>query len=282
VLYTFCSLTNCVDGADPTAGLIFDGAGNLYGTARGGGIAGCVNSYDGCGVAFELMPQSGGSWTETVLHSFNGENEGGNPQAGLIFDTAGNLYGTTLYGGGKCSLGCGAVFKLSPGSGGWTGSVLHSFTGGKDGANPSAGLIFDAAGNLYGTTTAGGPSYCSGYGCGVVFELTPTADGSWKERVLHHFTGGRDGGEPTAGLIFGPTGNLYGTTLLWGHYGNGVVFKLALNSEGEWFEAVLHAFVDHPAAQPFAGLIADAAGNLYGTTRSGIANHTGVVFEITP
>jgi uncharacterized repeat protein (TIGR03803 family) len=201
------------DGAQPAAGLIRDATGNLYGTATSGGA-------HGQGVVFKLSP--GGTYT--VLYSFTGGADGAEPIAGLVRDAAGNLYGTTQYGGATstCSppLGCGVVFKLSPTG---TETVLHSFTRGADGAFPYAGLIQDAAGNLYGTAVAGGATsgVCGLGGCGVVFKLSPTGT----ETVLHTFTGG-DGEGPEGDLIRDATGNVYGTASSGGPGGFGVVFKL--------------------------------------------------------
>jgi uncharacterized repeat protein (TIGR03803 family) len=198
---------------------------------------------------------------------------------GLVFDTAGNLYGTTHEGGvGQCTgwngTGCGVVFKLTPNSsGGWTESVLHNFTGNKDGAAPVPSLVFDSPGNLYGTTSSGGV-----YGYGVVFKLTRNADGSWTERVLHQSTG-KDGGNPLAAFTFDSSSNLYGTASSGGAYGYGVIFKLTPTSSGGWQYRALHDFNDAPAAGPAAGLIFDGAGNLYVTTTGGDG---GTVFELTP
>ncbi|MGA2903955.1 MAG: choice-of-anchor tandem repeat GloVer-containing protein [Candidatus Korobacteraceae bacterium] len=306
VLYSFCSQTNCTDGSYPFAGLIFDAAGNLYGTtARGGTSSGCSGS--GCGTVFELTPTAGGGWTEQVLYSFCSQTnctDGSYPFAGLIFDAAGNLYGTTFAGGihPSCTLsgyaGCGTVFELSPREGGgWTETVLYSFGSGTDGGYPVAGLIFDAAGNLYGTTADGAYSSSCGQICGTVFELTPTADGGWTEQVLYSFcsqTNCTDGYGPYAGLIFDAAGNLYGTTIYGGIYGYGTVFELTPTAGGGWTETALHSFGNDPAARvedgagPFAGLIFDAAGNLYGTTYGGGNGTTcgpsgcGTVFEMTP
>jgi hypothetical protein len=265
-LYRF---TDGADGGHPYGGLILDQAGNLYGTAAYGGPG-----YSG--VVFKLTPNSDGRWTESVLHGFTGGEDGERPAAGLTFDQAGNLYGTTIAGGASVgTLGDGVVFTLTPKpDGSWTERVLHSFNG-TDGASPFGNLIFDQAGNLYGTAAYGGNLSCGGPpGCGVVFKLTPNADGSWKEKVLHYFTGGKDGAIPVAGVIF-QAGNLYGTTReggnsgycnFFGFHGCGVVFKLTLGSDGKWRESVLHAFIDRPGSYPSAGLIFDAAGNLYGTT----------------
>jgi uncharacterized repeat protein (TIGR03803 family) len=180
VLYTF----QPSGGWGPSPGLVLDRVGNLYGTTFRGGSNGCsVDENGGCGTVFQLSPNGSGGWTETNLYSFQGENDGGNPAAGLIFDQSGNLYGTTQLGGGTgCSgAGCGTVFELSPIAGGaWTENVLYSFEGGGDGSYPEAGLIFDKNGNLYGTTSVGGGSGCASYGgsgCGTAFELSPDGGG---------------------------------------------------------------------------------------------------------
>ena len=188
------------DGAGPYATLVFDGAGNLYGTTSGGG------TY-GFGTVFELMPKAGRNWAEKVLHDFKPfvNGDGANPDAGLIFDAAGNLYGTTSDGGHYDTYG--TVFELTPVAGGrWTEKVLHSFNIGAGGYSPVASLIFDAVGNLYGTTPTGGAG-----DYGTVFELTPVAGGRWTEKVLHRFNG-KDGSYPYGSVIFDGSGNLYGTT----------------------------------------------------------------------
>ena len=270
VLYHF---SNYPDGAYPVAGLIFDAAGNLYGTTGGGGTR-------DVGTVFELTPKAGGGWTETVLYNFSTKGPvGAYPYAGLIFDGAGNLYGTTSEGGTR---GVGTVFELTPkAGGGWTEQVLYNFsTNGPVGAYPFAGLIFDAAGNLYGTTNRGGT-----HGYGTVFELTPTAGGGWTEAVLYSFsTNGPVGAYPDAGLIFDKNGNLYGTTYEGGTDNSGTVFELTPKAGGGWTEKVLYSFhYNGPDGyHPWAGLVFDAAGNLYGTTSDGGTFGAGVVFEITP
>jgi uncharacterized repeat protein (TIGR03803 family) len=276
VLHTF---TGGSDGANPNGALIADTAGNLYGNTTYGGDGGSCSHFGGCGVVFKLSPDG----TETVLHTFTGGSDGANPIAGLIADRAGNLYGTTFFGGGRgsCYRGCGVVFKLSPDG---AETVLHTFTGGSDGSSPEAPLIADSAGNLYGTTDYGG-GICSGpfAGCGVVFKLSP--DGV--ETVLHTFTGGRDGADPSAGLIADRAGNLYGTTFFGGGRGScyggtgcGVVFKLSPDGA----ETMLHTFTggsDGASPSVGLGLIADTAGNLYGTTTSGGVGANGVVFKLS-
>jgi uncharacterized repeat protein (TIGR03803 family) len=210
VLHSFSFANNGKDGNLPLDGLILDAAGNLYGTTLQGGTVACAFSY-GCGTVFELLPQAGGGWKEKILHTFidNGR-DGVYPQGGLIFDTSGNLYGTTVGGG---VYGGGTVFELVPQAGGfWKEIPVHSFRNdGKDGQNPYAGLIFDASGNLYGTTYQGGA-----YGQGTVFELMPMS-GGWAVKVLHNFNNnGKDGILPSGGLIFDAAGNLYGTTAYGG------------------------------------------------------------------
>ena len=273
VLHSFND--NGVDGSYPLAGLTFDAAGNLYGMTQQGGI----NSCDGknCGTVFELSPRQDGGWTETVLHDFNNNGRDGvNPQAGLIIDDSGNLYGTTYRGGIHNS---GTAFELSPQQGGsWTETVLHSFGHDSDGITPDANLTIDAAGNLYGTTYNGGI-----HGRGIAFELTPREGGGWTETVLHSFGNGSDGANPYAGLIIDANGNLYGTTLAGGIHTAGTAFELSPRQGGGWTETILHSFGNGTDGNsPYAGLIFDAAGNLYGTTLEGGIHSYGVVFEITP
>jgi uncharacterized repeat protein (TIGR03803 family) len=170
VIYSF---TGATDGQKPFGGLIFDATGNLLGTASHGG-------QNGFGVVFQLTPGSGGTWTESVLYSFTNGSDGGFPEAGLTLDSAGNLFGTTTFGGvtaSSCTEGCGVVFKLTPSSSGWTESAFYSFTGGSDGNNPyQSGVTRDSSGNLFGTTLYGGkPNSACTIGCGVVFELPGAA-----------------------------------------------------------------------------------------------------------
>jgi uncharacterized repeat protein (TIGR03803 family) len=226
-----------------------------------------------------------GAWAaphETVLHRFHPGGGGTDPSA-LIFDTAGNLYGTmpgqqSIDG---CFGDCGRVFELTRNaSGGWTEKVLHRFNG-SDGNEPIASLVMDADGNLYGTTVWGGRTAkeCRG-GCGLVFELSPHAGGAWTERVIHHFHG-RDGEGPGASLLLDASGNLYGTTPGGGVFGSGVAFKLTRKAGG-WTEEVLHHFHDKDGINPWAGLISDGSGNLYGTTSQGGLFHSGTVFKLMP
>jgi uncharacterized repeat protein (TIGR03803 family) len=218
VLYSFSGGS---DGALPVAPLIFDAQGNLYGTAAQGGVGSCGGTV--CGVVFELT-SSGAGWTENVLYSFKGGKDGGSPNGGLIFDLTGNLYGTTGGGGSQtCRDGCGTVFELTPSAGGWAEAVLHRFQGGKDGASPyTVSLVFDPAGNLYGTTLLGGQGTC---GCGTVFKLAPGSGGKWTKSSLYSFDG-THGGSPDTGVVIGAAG-LYGTTASGGADGLGVVFEIS-------------------------------------------------------
>lgn len=212
---------------------------------------------------------------EKVLHSFsNNGRDGSSPLGSLIFDSVGNLYGTTRYGGAYNS---GAVFELTPkAGGGWSEKVLHSFNdNNKDGVSPYANLIFDANGNLYGTTCYGGT-----FGDGTVFELTPRVGGGWTEKVLHNFDG-KNGICSFAPLIFDATGNLYGTTYEGGAHGSGTVFELMPQARGGWVEKVLHSFSDNYKGSYLQnGLTSDTFGNLYGTAHGG--SGSGIVFELTP
>jgi uncharacterized repeat protein (TIGR03803 family) len=262
-LYSF---TGGADGANPEAGVIRDSAGNLYGTTSGGGIIGAT-CYSGCGVVYRLDT----SGQETVLYSFTGGADGAYPYAGVIRDLAGNLYGTTPNGGsGEGSAGYGVVYKLDVASPGQE-AVLYTFTGGADGANPYASVIRDSAGNLYGTTEGGG-SGIGFAGAGVVFKVNTAG----QEAVLYTFTGGTDGAYPLGGVIRDSTGNLYGTTA-GGGMGYGVVYKLDVAS-GQ--ETVLYSFTGGAdGANPEAGVILDSAGNLYGTTYGGGTGY-GVVYKL--
>jgi uncharacterized repeat protein (TIGR03803 family) len=264
------------DGRNPTIGpLIRDRAGNLYGTTQNGGDLHCVafTNTSGCGTVFKIS--AGGK--ETILHSFSGGPDGSYPLAGLVADSAGNLYGTTELGGIGCNgQGCGTVYKITPAG---TETVLYSFTGGADGSNPgSVVLVIDSAGNLYGTAGAGGDLTCGsqGLGCGVVFKIDPTG----KETVLHAFTGGADGSNPSTGVVRDSSGNLYGTLPIGGTCRNcGLVFKI--DPAGN--ETVLYNFTQEEVQPVLSAsqLLLDPAGNLYGTTLYGGSLSDGTVFEVS-
>ncbi len=277
ILYNFAGGT---DGATPFDGLALDAAGNLYGTTTAGGAS-------GNGAVFELAKNSDGSWTESVLYSFAGGTDGATPYAGVTFDTSGNLYGTTTAGGASSA---GTVFELMSNSNGtWTESVLYSFSGGSDGANPQwCGVVFDATGILYGMTSGGGTE-----GMGVVYRLTPNSGGSWTYGLLHTFKGGKDASYPLAGtLTFDTAGNLYGATSD-GADGDGncatskdcgSIFEMTRHSNGSWKEQVIFRFTDNTdggqSRRPFSPLVFDSAGRLYGTAGGGGGLY-GTAFRLT-
>jgi hypothetical protein len=301
VIYVFKG-KNSNDGETPGGGVIFDKAGNLYGTASYGGSGNCVllGVKVGCGVVYKLTPpkQKGGAWSESVIYSFRGGKDGYLPNGDLTFDAAGNLYGATLFGGGKGTTCdpfyqyCGTVFKVSPPKakgGKWTEQVLHSFARGADGANPNGGLTLDSKGAIYGTTPVGGNQLCDfghgNVGCGVLFKLTPPlkGGGAWTETILHRFTLGKDGAGPNGGLIFDSTGSLYGTAATGGDaQGYGVGFRFTPTGDGHWSETILHEFTGGKDGQgPGTGFVSGGAGQLYGTSIGGPLN-SGVVFRLKP
>jgi uncharacterized repeat protein (TIGR03803 family) len=254
-----------------------DTAGNLYGTTRNGGVP----DGGGFGTVFKLQPTASGPWTETVLHTFMENGDGGGPECSLVFDQKGNLYGTSTFG---------TVFELSPTGEGWTFNVIYTFGSGgsKDGSDPQAGLVFDTTGDLYGTTSMGGQT-----GNGTVFELTPNA-GSWTEAILYNFAGGNDGAQPMANLILDSAGNLYGTTYYGGGKGTcangeascGTVFKLTRGQSGQWAESLFRFPKSGASGNWPAATLLFSGGSVYGTTtRGGVYkqyNKAGALFEITP
>jgi uncharacterized repeat protein (TIGR03803 family) len=260
------------DGANPRGNLLADRKGNLYGVTQDGGTF-------GCGTVFELTPptQSGAVWTESVLYSFNcinGNLDGAGPAAGVIFDNAGNLYGTTVGGG---TVGDGTVFRLTPPStagSSWTETVLHSFIGPPDGANPFGSLTFDGHNAFYGFTPYGGTS-----GTGALYQVTSAGH----EVILHNFQDRQDGGFPVTAPLLDSLGNLYGSANGGGTTNNGIVFEFLrpTSSAQHWTESVLHNFTgaDGSSCQ---GLIFDSTGTLYGTTWAGGSSGFGVVFKLTP
>ncbi len=310
IVYSFAGGS---DGAHPYAGaLVFGPDGALYGTTYGGGNGGCGSQGFGCGTVFKLNPPATicvaalCSWTETVLYRFSGGTDGASPRAGVVFDLAGNLYGTTLFGGstsGLCSVtGCGVVYQLSPSGSGWTQSVIHTFTSGTDGSIPYSGLTFDGARNLYGTTSSGGSS-----GAGTVYQLTPSGSG-WIENIIYSFSGGADGSAPAADLIFDSSGRLYGLALNGGQGGsaprqrrdaltrgmvslqqlppvNGTAFRLTPIGSNWSFELLYtFALANNGGEGPVYSVIMDSAMNLYGTTIGGglPPAYDGAVYKLTP
>jgi uncharacterized repeat protein (TIGR03803 family) len=269
------------DGRTPTANLVADAAGNLYGTTLFGGVGSLTY-----GTVFELSPPAaaGGAWTKTTLYAFQGNGDGDYPNGALIFDTLGNVYGTT--GGNGTNNGEGStIFELMPPStvgGAWTKVTLWNFNG-TDGNAPKGKLVMDAAGNLYGTTNQGGS-----HNDGLVFELIPPAAGGvrWKERILYEFGDFAGDGVWAGADLLLRGGALYGTTQQGGSANQGTVFRLAPNP-GFWTETILHSFTGSEGSDPYSGLIADSAGNLYGTATGGgdtvhCTNGCGTIYELSP
>ncbi|MFZ0314765.1 MAG: choice-of-anchor tandem repeat GloVer-containing protein [Candidatus Korobacteraceae bacterium] len=276
VIHQFSPMEN--EGVGPMGDLIFDPAGNLYGTTITGGTYNQCSGGIGCGTVYELTPSAQG-WTETLVYALTEADF--YPVSGVIRDRSGNLYGTAVEG----NFNNGAVFQLSPSGPGWIENTLYSFSGSSNGESPYAGLIFDQVGNLYGATLQGGSG-----GGGTVFQLTPSGS-SWTQSTLYSFPGTAGSG-PYATLLMDSGGNLYGTTKGAGAYGKGSVFKLTPDN-GAWTLSTLHDFTGGAdGATPESSLVMDATGNLYGTTYAGgsTGSHCdsstnyecGVVFEITP
>jgi uncharacterized repeat protein (TIGR03803 family) len=268
ILYSF---TGGADGGEPYKGVTLDREGNLYGTAVTGGSGSCEG---GCGVAYKLT-KSGGTWTQRVIHAFTGGNDGSGPGARLTVDREGNVYGMTPIGG---AYGLGTIYKIHQGPrGGWTFKVIHAFTGGADGGSGSAGRMILRNGLLYGAATTGGT-----YGSGVVFELTPRAVGRWDFRTIYSFRGQPDGSFPYGALLFDGSGNVYGTTYYGGTNNIGAVYKLSRRPVGEWNESVIYSFQDVPDGNSsISNLVFDGAGNLYGTTSEGGLGR-GTIFKLSP
>lgn len=273
-------------GADPQGRPIFDAQGNLYMTAFGGGAGiGYPCAFGGCGAVFELTPPpppSNSGWTQSVLYSFGHFLGDGLSTSPDLILRDGALFGTTEKGGTSSQ---GTVFELTESNGVWSEQVLHNFTFAEGGA-PIGNLIFDAAGNIYGTTFTSDNPYCQ-YGCGAVFKLSPpevTGD-PWQETTLYSFTGGKDGGNPQGGLTQDANGDLFGTTLLGGT-GNGVVFKLAAPKipGANWKYLVLHTFAGAPndGSGPVGKLLLIKGKGLYGVTSLGGADNNGTVFNLVP
>ncbi|MFZ1425962.1 MAG: choice-of-anchor tandem repeat GloVer-containing protein [Geminicoccaceae bacterium] len=287
-LYSFCQSPDCIDGAYPEGGVTADSQGNLYGTTSEGGGRVSLGSTN-FGTVFKLTP-SGSGYKESVLYSFSGLSDGAYPKAGLLWFN-GELYGTTEEGGnsdfnGCLDVGCGVVFKLTPTNfGPWKLTVLYTFSNNQDGANPLTGVIADAAGNLYGTTSSSG---------GTVFMLTPPAiaNNKWKYSLLHQFLADDDGGSsPRGGLFIGPRGHVYGTTYeggtsdACGVTGCGTVFALWRPSSptAPWNHDVLHSFTGGAdGAYPLGALIKDKSGAIYGTASEGGNFDFGTVYKLTP
>lgn len=270
VLYSF---TGGTDGGGPNGAVTFDSSGDIFGTTHFGGIATCGgNVGGGCGVVFELAPNKSG-WKESPLYAFSDGSDGGFPNAGIVLDKNGNVFGTASTGGNfQCSIGCGVVYELVKASN-WTESVLHTFTG-SDGQFPNA-VLLPAGNRLYSTTWYGGST-----GNGTVFALT-RAGSAWSENVLYSFGGTADGSAPAAGVIADSAGNLYGTTYKFYGSNDGVAYELKKRSHGAWNDRVLYSFTGQGGGEdPYAGLIMPSKRKLYGTTIEGASNGGGAAFEL--
>jgi uncharacterized repeat protein (TIGR03803 family) len=277
VLYSF---TGGADGGEPYKGVTIDPGGysatdvsvgnSLYGTAVTGGSGSCEG---GCGVVYKLT-KSNGTWNQTVIYAFTGGDDGSGPGARVTVDRSGDVYGMTPTGG---TYGVGTIYKLHPHAGSYTFQVIHTFTGGNDGATGSAGRMLLQHGRLFGAATAGGM-----YGSGVVFELTPTAVGEWDFRTLYSFHGQPDGSFPYGALLRVGSGKIYGTTYYGGKNGIGSVYELSPRLVGEWDERVIYSFQPgNDGNSPISNLVRDAAGNLYGTTSEGGLG-SGTIFKLSP
>lgn len=277
------------DGELPFGPLLFDNVGNLYGTTFSEASSNTCSAqqHTDCGTVFELSPTSSGGWSEKVLYRFTHGIDGAFPTGGLLLDSAGNLFGTTVGGGSfsgnNCSLfGCGVVFELSPGTSGWTETVLYAFTGGSDGWRPES-LTADTNGNFMGVAQVGGTS-----GHGTVFELTPRNSG-WSLSVLYSFSGGSDGSNPSSQLIFDKQGNLFGTAAgggltQCGSFGCGTVFELSPNGSG-WNFSDVYSFSGPDGEGPY-GILFDPVGNIFGVAVGGNPScpgaGCGVLFKLAP
>ena len=280
--FTVINTFNGTNGAHSMAAMIFDQAGNLYGTTSAGGL--------GKGVVFELSPNGSGGWTENVIYEFGSRtHDGATPYSPLIFDANGNLYGTTELGGTSSQ---GTVFELSPvAGGGWTETILHNFGSvTSDGHHPIAGLLMDDNGNLFGTTYLGGSSNsCTMQGkpssCGTVYELSPAAGGTWTYSIIHDFSTTNDGYFPVAGLAIGPDGGLYGEGSDGYEYGKGVLFELIPGANNTWTYKRVHPWGNvhdgrPDGGYPYSTLIFDSLGNMFGTSNvGGTHGDLGTVFR---
>jgi uncharacterized repeat protein (TIGR03803 family) len=286
------------DGATPFSGLTTDAQGNFYGTTFwGGSSASCSEFGFGCGTVYQLKRTDHG-WVFNTLYEFTGGSGGANPYGKVVFGPDGALYGTTWEGGAQCpnnpNYGCGTVFRLRPSSGfcgsscPWVETVIHRFAGSPtDGALPYAGLTFDKAGNIYGTTYSGGITSANCYYqgqqdyCGTVFELSPHVDGNWSESLLYMFSGGGDGSLPASGLTIDAAGNLYGTTVFSGAYNQGTVYELSPGPSG-WTQRTLYSLnCGRTGCYPLGDVVFDGPNAIYGTTQAGGSGGGGTVFQIT-
>ncbi len=278
------------DGSNPQSSLIMDKEGALYGTTRAGGGGGCDGPGYGCGTVFKLTSGKRG-WTESKLYGFQGGSGGAAPSGGVVLTTSGALVGTTALGGTAHRGGDGVVFELTPSGTSYSETVIHTFTGAPDGQYPGTALVSDSSGNLYGTTTEGGLTNCRRFpdGAGTVFKLTPSGS-TYAYSIIYSFNECKDGAGPSSGLLRGPHGVFYGLTSRGGAasgLSNGTAYELLPNGSS-YAEKVLYSFkggTDGADPEDAPGLVADDAGNLYGTTVGGGGTTTcgggcGTVFKL--
>ena len=259
------------DGAYADTDLETDGFGNIYGTTVLGGES-------GGGTVFKLSPTATG-WKHSLLYSFTGGADGGEPYKGVSLDREGNLYGTAVTGGsGSCEGGCGVAYKLTNSGESWNQEVIHAFTGGDDGSGPGARLTVDRKGNLYGMAPTGGA-----YGLGTIYKIRRMHNGAWSLQVIHPFTGGSDGSSGSAGRMIASNGRLYGAATTGGTYGSGVIFELSPRGTGDWNFKTIYSFRGLPDGSfPYGALLFDRSGNIYGTTYYGGTNGIGTVYKLSP
>ena len=276
-IYTFLGAP---DGQNPQAGLTEGSQGILYGTTVYGGNA-CAGSTT-CGTVYDLVP-SGSTFKENVIYRFKGGSDGIGPVGGLYIDKTGALYGMTVFGGSTaCTNGCGVVYRITGHGKHFHESVVYSFKGAPDGANPRGRLVADSGGALYGTTLYGGTGTCGSNTCGTIIKLTPSGSG-YAESVVHNFKGKpNDGSNSRATLLPAGKGTFYGATLSGGTYNYGTIYKLTC-SKKLCKETPIHSFTGSDGAFPHDddGLISDASGNLYGTTTNSATGY-GTVFTFDP
>lgn len=259
------------DGEYADTDLVRDASGNLYGSTVLGG-------EHGSGTVWQLHPNGDGTWTHSVLYSFTGGADGGEPYKGVTLDGQGNLYGTAVTGGGGvCEGGCGVAYKLVNNGGSWTQSVIHAFQGTDDGQGPGARLTLDDSGHVYGMAPTGGA-----YGAGTIYEMKPRNNGGYKFKVIHAFTGGKDGSGGSAGALVLRGGSLYGAATAGGKNGEGTIYQLESKPGGGWQFHGLYAFKGEPnAGFPYGGLAFDGLGNIFGTTYYAGADDAGTVYQLS-
>ncbi len=262
------AFTGGADGSGPGSRVAVDKRGNVYGMTPTGGA-------NGLGVIYLLRPRSSAGYALRVIHTFTGASDGSSGSAGKLVLRGGRIFGAATTGGNH---GSGTVFQLTPTqTGEWDFKTLYSFAGAPDGVFPYGALLFDAAGNIYGTTYYGGTN-----GLGAVYKLSPTLSGEWDETVIYSFQAGNDGNSSISNLVSDPAGNLYGTTSEGG-LGSGTIFELSPGPNETWIESIPHSFQGSPdGAFPYAGMAGDGSGSFFGATVHGGDTGDGTVYKFIP